>query len=220
MTVVQVKHYKRGPDRRKQTTSVAKDLRAQPGDRRHQHLRWLSLFHGADEAAVIEAIGESAVVQLEANDVLLKPNEPNDTVFLVLSGELAAYLDSNGKLTDAISIHPGECLGELSAIDGKPVSALVKALVTARVLPLSQDVFWNRLMAVPGIARSLMAVLATRMRRNNALVLEGQRRQIELEYLRQELEVARQLQFGMLPIRSPMFPERRDIEVAGMMEAA
>ena len=220
MTVVQVKHYKRGPDRRKQTTSVAKDLRAQPGDRRHPHLRCLSLFHGADEAAVIEAIGESAVVQLEANDVLLKPNEPNDTVFLVLSGELAAYLDSNGKLTDAISIHPGECLGELSAIDGKPVSALVKALVTARVLPLSQDVFWNRLMAVPGIARNLMAVLATRMRRNNALVLEGQRRQIELEYLRQELEVARQLQSGMLPIRSPMFPERRDIEVAGMMEAA
>jgi sigma-B regulation protein RsbU (phosphoserine phosphatase) len=213
-------HFKRGPDRRRLDISVTQDLREPTNDRRHQHLRWLSLFRDVDEEAIIEAIGDSAVINLDVNEVLLKPGEPNNTVFLVLSGELAAYLDSNGKLEDAISIHPGDCLGELSAIDGKPVSALVKALVVSRILPLSPDVFWNRLMAVPGVARNLMVVLAARMRRNNEVMLEGQRRQIELEYLRQELDVARQIQFGMLPIRSPMFPERRDVEVAGLMEAA
>ena len=108
----------------------------------------------------------------------------------------------------------------MSAIDGKPVSALVKAITETRVLRLSQDVFWNRLMAVPGVARNLLVVLTMRMRRNTEVMLEGQRRKIELEYLRQELDVARQLQIGMLPLHGMLFPERRDIEIAGMMEAA
>ena len=75
-------------------------------------------------------------------------------------------------------------------------------------------------MAVPGVARNLLIVLSARMRRNTEVMLEGQRRQIELEYLRQELDIARQLQNGMLPMHGRLFPERQDIEIAGMMEAA
>jgi sigma-B regulation protein RsbU (phosphoserine phosphatase) len=213
-------HFNRGSDRRIDDISVAQERRKFAADRRQQQLQFLSLFRNADEGEVVEAIGESEVLHLHAGEILLHPGETNETVFLVLSGTLAAYLDSSGKVDDAIAIEAGECLGELSAIDGKPVSALVKASVDSRVLALSQDIFWNRLMAVPGVARNLMVVLTTRMRRNNAIVLEGQRRQIELAYLRQELDVARQLQLGMLPIRKPMFPDRQDVEVAGMMEAA
>ena len=213
-------YFKRSSERRTVNVSVVPERRDLEVGRRQQQLRWLSLFREADESAVIEAIGDSAVLDLMPDDVLLRPGDPNNTVYLVLSGELAAYLDSNGKSDDAIVIPAGECLGELSAIDGKPVSALVKATVPSRVLPLTQDLFWNRLKAVPGVARNLMVVLAARMRRNNEVVLEGQRRQIELEYLRQELDVARQLQLGMLPLRSPMFPDRQDVDVAGLMEAA
>lgn len=213
-------HFKRGNEQRSVDISVVRERRQPESDRRQQQLRWLSLFRDVDESAVSAAIGDADVIQLLPDDVLLRPGDPNDTVYLVLSGELAAYLDCSGRPSDAIAIPAGECLGELSAIDGKPVSALVKASVPARVLPLTQDVFWNRLMAVPGVARNLMVVLADRMRRNNAAVLDGQRRQIELEYLRQELDVARQLQLGMLPLRSPMFPERQDVDVAGLMEPA
>jgi sigma-B regulation protein RsbU (phosphoserine phosphatase) len=51
-------------------------------------------------------------------------------------------------------------------------------------------------------------------------MLEAQRRRLELEHLRQELELARQLQAGMLPLRRPLFPDRTDVEVAGTMEPA
>lgn len=212
--------FKRASERRTADILIVTEQRHEQGDRRHQSLRWFSLFRDANESAVIEAIGDSEVIDLMPDDVLLRPGDPNDTVYLVLSGGLAAYLDSSGKPGDAIAIPAGECLGELSAIDGKPVSALVKASVPSRVLPLSQDLFWIRLMAVPGVARNLMVLLAARMRRNSEVMLAGQRRQIELEYLRQELDVARQLQLGMLPLRNPMFPERQDVDVAGLMEAA
>lgn len=212
--------FKRGTERRVRILCVDPDRRIALKNRRHLALRWLSLFQNVDESAIIEAIGDSEVLQLEPGETLLMPGEANDRVFLVLSGRLGAFLDSHSAPEAAIPIAPGECLGELSAIDGKPVSALVKAITESRVLRLSQDVFWNRLMAVPGVARNLLVVLSARMRRNTEVMLEGQRRQIELEYLRQELDLAGQLQNGMLPMRGRLFPERRDIEIAGMMEAA
>jgi sigma-B regulation protein RsbU (phosphoserine phosphatase) len=36
--------------------------------------------------------------------------------------------------------------------------------------------------------------------------------------LRQELDVARQIQTGLLPLRRPLFPGRQDLEIAGIME--
>lgn len=212
--------FKRGSERRLHTLCVDLDRRISLKNRRYLALRWLSLFQNVDESSITEAIGDSEVLQLQPGDILLTPGKANDKVFLVLSGQLGAFLDSRSAPEAAIPMAPGECLGELSAIDGKPVSALVKALTESRVLRLSQDVFWNRLMAVPGVARNLLVVLSARMRRNTEVMLEGQRRQIELEYLRQELDLARQLQNGMLPVHGRLFPERRDIEIAGMMEAA
>jgi serine phosphatase RsbU (regulator of sigma subunit) len=43
---------------------------------------------------------------------------------------------------------------------------------------------------------------------------------VALEFVRKELDIARQLQTGMLPLSRPMFPGRGDIEIAGIMEPA
>jgi sigma-B regulation protein RsbU (phosphoserine phosphatase) len=212
--------FKRGLNRRFKSVAVDLDRRVEVDDRRHQGLAWLSLFKNSNESAVIEAIGDSEILVLEAGATLLRPGEPNESVFLILAGKLGAHLGDSQNPESVIPMVAGDCLGELSAIDGKPVSALVKAVTKSRVLRLSQDVFWNRLMAVPGVARNLLGVLANRMRRNTEVMLDGQRKQIELEYIRQELDVARQLQIGMLPMRRPWFPDRQDLEIAGMMEAA
>jgi phosphoserine phosphatase RsbU/P len=133
---------------------------------------------------------------------------------------MAAHLDINLNPVSAIPIAPGQCLGELSAIDGKPVSATVLAVSEARVLVLSREVFWNRVMAVPGVAGNLMGTITERMRRTNEVALKAQREQLELIHLRKELDVARQLQASMLPLQRPMFPDRHDIEVCGLMEPA
>ncbi len=198
---------------------VAEERRTS-ADRRQDDLGWLPLFAAADRGALAAAIGDSPVTHLGAGDTLLNPGDGNDTVFIVLSGELGVHLADGATNDDAIRILPGECLGELSAIDGKPVSALVRATTDVRVLELSQEVFWHRLMAVPGVARNLLVFLAARMRRSVDALLEGQRQKLLLDQLRQEMDVARQLQTGMLPMGRPLFPDRRDIAVAGTMEAA
>ncbi|MEI7682663.1 MAG: cyclic nucleotide-binding domain-containing protein, partial [Betaproteobacteria bacterium] len=205
---VQRRLFRRRPERR--TTENAANEKRHAGDRRKRSLDWIPLFREVNETEIHQMLADCDVLLLPAGTHLLKPGEANHNVYILLSGEVSAQLDHNLNPDAAIPIRPGECIGELSAIDGKQVSALVMALSETQVLQLPRDVFWNRVMAVPGVAGSLMVSLTERMRRTNELTLKAQREQLELVHLRKELDVARQLQISMLPLQRPMFPERQD----------
>jgi sigma-B regulation protein RsbU (phosphoserine phosphatase) len=210
----------RGSDRRHAQSEPAVERRAESVDRRNEGFAWITLFQGADHAAIRDAIGACEVLVLPAGGVLLEPGESNDTVYLLLSGRMSAMLDSSLPAEAGIVILPGESIGELSAIDGKPVSARVSAVTEARVLALPRELFWRHLIAMPGVARNLLGELSRRMRRSNEVMLDAQRKRLELEFLRQELDTARQLQASMLPLRRPLFPERDDLHFAATMEPA
>lgn len=210
--------FKRRPERRSNDGSTNGNRR--PDDRRKLSIGWIPLFRDADEDAVHRTLSDAEVLLLPAGTPLLRPGESNHNVYILLSGEVAAHLDDKRSPETAIQIQPGECIGELSAIDGKTVSALVMAATDAQVLKLSRDIFWNRLMSVPGVASCMMVALTERTRRTNELTLKAQREQLELIHLRKELDVARQLQVSMLPLQRPMFPERDEVEVCGFMEPA
>ena len=211
-------HFHRGADRRVANRPSAKERRR--GARRSAAVQWITLFRDADPREVDEALADCEVLHLPAGTPLLRTGETNRDVFVLLSGKLVAQLGDDASLGTAIEIAPGECIGEFSAIDGKPISALVLAASDARVLRLDREVFWNRLMLLRGVARNLMTTLTERMRRANLKALDLQRETLELHHLRKELEVARQLQASMLPLQRPLFPWRSDIEVCGFMEPA
>ncbi|HEY5995145.1 MAG TPA: SpoIIE family protein phosphatase [Gallionellaceae bacterium] len=183
-------------------------------------MSWMPLFRGTDVDAVLKILNQCDVLILPPGTPLLKPGAANEAVFILLDGSLSACLDSDLNPEAAIPIAPGECIGEMSAIDGKPVTALVVATDEARVLKVPPELFFNRLLTIPGVARNLLIALTERMRRTNETMMEAQRKQLALHHLHQELDVARQLQASMLPLRNPMFPERDDLEIAALMQPA
>lgn len=213
-----ITRFSRGPDRRTASIPVPEERRR--GDRRIAAIHWISLFRDADPRDLAEALVECEVLVLPPGAPLLRAGEANRSVFILLSGKLIARLGGGGSADTAIEILAGECVGELSAIDGKPISALVVADSDVRVLRLDRDIFWGRLMRLRGVAENLMATLSGRMRRANEKALTLQRERLELEHLRKELEVARQLQASLLPLQRPLFPGRSDVEVCGFMEPA
>ncbi|MEA5414797.1 PP2C family protein-serine/threonine phosphatase [Synechococcus sp. BA-132 BA5] len=73
---------------------------------------------------------------------------------------------------------------------------------------------------LPGVARNMMISLVERTRLTNELTLAAQREALELSHLRKEMDLARDLQLGMLPPQGCLFAERPDIEVAALMEPA
>lgn len=211
-------NFRRGGDRRTEDRPHAEEHRH--GERRAESFRWITLFRDADAHDLDDALAGCEVLVLAAGTPLLRPGEDNRNVYILLSGHMVAQLGDEASADSLIGIAPGDCIGELSAIDGKPTSALVRAVSEARVLRLDRDVFWNRVMVLRGVAKNLMSTLAERMRSTNRKSLALQRERLELQHLRKELDVARQLQASMLPLQRPLFPGRSDVEVCGFMEAA
>jgi len=179
----------------------------------------LLLFQGLPRDAVLAALRGCTLRELQAGATLLQPGENNSSIYVLLAGELAAHLDAHNEGTPAIPILAGECVGELSAIDGKPTSALVRATTAAKLLELPGEIFRNQVLTLPGAAGNLLLALSERMRKANAVALKTQREQLELHHLRRELQVARQLQIDMVPpLASPLFSARDDIDACGFME--
>lgn len=190
------------------------------GGRRENEFRWIALFRDADPEEVMEALAGSEVLTLSDGEALLRLGAHNQNVFILLSGKLTGYLGEVAHPLASFEIFPGECIGELSAIDSKPVSAQVLASPNARVLRIGKDLFWKRISKLHGVAENLLLTLSERMRRSNETSLAMQRERLELEHLRKELDVARQLQASMLPLQRPLFAGRTDIEACGFMEPA
>ena len=211
-------HFRRGADRRVEDRPGSEEHRH--GQRRAESFRWITLFRDADAQDLDDALAECEVLMLPAGTPLLRPGEANRNVYVLLSGQLVAQLGEETSADSIFGIAPGECIGELSAIDGKPISALVRAVSDVRVLRLDRDLFWNRIMSLRGVAANLMCTLAERMRSTNQKSLALQRERLELNHLKKELEVARQLQASMLPLQRPLFPGRTDVEVCGFMQPA
>jgi len=196
------------------------DVERRRADRRDHDVRWIALFRDADPVELERTLSECEVMLLSAGDVLLSPGMQNQNLFILLSGGLSAHIGGEVNSDTAIEIFPGECIGELSAIDGKPSSALVLATEDSRVLRLDKELTWKRLIRLRGVAENLMTTLTERMRRSNEKALVLQREHLELKHLKKELELARQLQASMLPLQRPLFASRNDIEVCGFMEPA
>lgn len=152
-------------------------------------------------------------------EMLVRPGEANDRVALVLRGRLRVHLESP-ESEDSIEILPGECVGEMSVIDGKPVSAYVIAQSGCELLVVEGREFVERLLVIPRVARNLVSMLAERMRRSNRAYLARWKATLDLEHIRREIDFAAQIQASLLPHRSPMFPDRRDIDCAAGMRPA
>lgn len=173
-----------------------------------------------EEGLLARRLAGCDVRRLSAGTDLLRQGEPNDTIYVLLSGELTVYLSPEARSDQSIPVAVGECIGEFSAIDEQPVSALVRCEHEAEVLCLHAPYFWTHLVPLPGVARNLMRGLTQRARTANQLTLEALRERMELERLRRELDLAQQIQTGMLPLGQPLFPERQDLEVCGLVVPA
>ena len=94
-------------------------------------------------------------------------------------GGPAARASRHARFSDFTEIKAGECAGEMSVIDGKPVR---RTSVAAR-LPADPDRpgdFISRILPIPEVARNLVTTLADRMRHSNDKMIERLKSSIEL----------------------------------------
>ena len=151
-----------------------------------------------------DVVGQCEHASLAPGDVLLAPGEENHTLYFVLSGRLRMHLDARDS-PNPLAIPAGEIVGEMSIVEGRPVSAWVIADQPSLLLAMPEQIFWDDFVTVPGANRRLMQFLISRMRSTNA-VLQGElERKVRYELLKRELESAWKIQANLLPSAKPLF---------------
>ena len=122
------------------------------------------------------------VRNLAKGEALLAADQPNETLYMVLSGRLSVHLVS--AQSEAVAhLEAGQTVGEMSVIDGSPASAHVVAAEPSRLLAVDEATFWRMVEASHEFSVNLLLLLAQRMRDNNTSLAESSRlrRQFERE---------------------------------------
>jgi diguanylate cyclase (GGDEF)-like protein len=138
------------------------------------------LFSRVDIAALEHLLDECAHCVVAAGDTLLDPGAVNDCLYVVLRGELRVYLSGHEAPAHTV-VGVGECVGEMSVINGQGASALVIAAAETELMVMPQDILWTLIEQSHAFARNLLAILAGRIRMDNLALVTTASRSLEFE---------------------------------------
>jgi len=110
-------------------------------------------------------------VQLSRGDVLFRRGDPSDAAFAIIVGEVEVTVDGlDGRSVFLARLGTGTVTGEMGILDGAPRSADAIATRKTELWRIDRKTVTDALMAEPGAALALLAVLARRIRDTDALV--------------------------------------------------
>lgn len=177
------------------------------------------LFRDIPLNLVAPVLAECPVQYLQQDEILISPGEENHHLYLLVSGRLQVYLNT---IDSQISfpIDPGECIGEMSIIESRLTSAFVVAEEASSLVVLPEDLFWEKIVRLPGAVRNLLRMLSQRMRKHNEVTRQTLEQQLRYEHLQKELEAAGKIQANILPQDIPLFPNHPQIDVCALIEPA
>ena len=119
----------------------------------------------ADERADLERLG--AVRRYRRGDVLFHQGDDAGAVVVLRDGHVKATMLNDGREVILAFPGPGELLGELSAADGQPRSATVRAVDEVEALVIPGSAFRGFLERRPRVALVLLRAVAQRLRESD-----------------------------------------------------
>lgn len=130
------------------------------------YLKGIEIFEelSVGELSAIASITEEVIS--EAGEVVIKENDPGDTLYLVTSGEVSVIKGLGGKSEFEIDrIGEGDYFGEMVLFEDIKRTASIRAEKASRFLVLHKQEFKEMVREYPQIALHICKVLSGRLRR-------------------------------------------------------
>lgn len=118
------------------------------------------LFSGLAADVLVPLANVSEPQRLEPADILFEEGDLGDALYVIVSGELR--IERGGRLV--ASLGPGECVGEMAALDREARSATAVALSSCHLVRIDGNDLMDTLADHPELVKSLIAVLVARIR--------------------------------------------------------
>ncbi len=133
-----------------------------------------SLLSGLPGRLATDLFAGAKPARLAADEVLFLSGDPGDGCYRIEEGLLkVAMVSRSGTERILAFLGPGAIVGELSIIDGRPRSASVVAVRPAILSFLSRAAFDAFAQKHPDVYKSLVTILATRLRETDVVVAAG-----------------------------------------------
>ena len=176
----------------------------------------IPIFEDVSVAAVADILHGAHIIRLSAGERLLQAGQDNHHLYILLAGRMEARLTENAA-HQGIPIAVGEAIGEMSILDGQKASAHVFALDVCQLLAIGEEDFWSRLAPLPGVLRNMTRQVIQRMRAASERMVRGMEEELKYAHLKKELAVARDIQMGLLPHRTPLLPNHAEVDASAFL---
>ncbi len=143
-------------------------------------LHAIDLFDGVEAPLVRILCAAGGIDLYPAGRLILSPEQANEHLYLVLKGRLRIETLRDG-LPVLAHIGPGQCVGELSAVQNLPPSARVSTDVDTWLFAIHASVLDSILNRSAVLSRNLLRVVGERLRRDNLRLERSFRRQARLQ---------------------------------------
>lgn len=131
------------------------------------------LFHGIPHSILSPLFKQSMQIPLQRGAQLLTPGVLNEYVYIIISGQLSVHLTPES-MNDPIAIlDPGDCVGEMSVLVDRKVSAYVTANTDSQLLAISYSSFWGLIKGSSDAAFNMLNILVQRIRMGNEIMTDS-----------------------------------------------
>lgn len=114
-------------------------------------------------------------MSLAPGDLLIREGDPGDAMYVVVSGELDVTKLSGGAEVQLARVGPGTIQGEMSAIEGRPRSASVRAITPVEVVRVPREALLAVFSVEPEAAFAVLRVMSDRLRSTESLLRQREK---------------------------------------------
>src|SRR5512140_2228144 len=123
----------------------------------HDFLKMVSLFADLPDKDLEYLCQVSAEEHLEADKILFTEGDAGDKAYVIMSGEVEIFKESDGRQVLLATRHAGEVIGEMSLLDQAPRFASGRTRTDSRLLAISHENLDHLLDASPSAARVILS---------------------------------------------------------------
>ncbi len=146
-----------------------------------EELGRIKIFSGVSIASIKPLLANCQILLLDKDEVLVEAGKPEESMYLILSGQLRVQLQRNDDQPITI-LGQGESVGEVAILDQQPTSGFVIADFKSRVLRVDEETLWKIVDSSHVASNNLLRTLAYRLRFGNSVMHKIQSLLKEFEY--------------------------------------
>ena len=127
------------------------------------HMRKVPLFRGMSGSALETVADRASETTFEDGEAVTREGEPGKTFYIVVEGRL--QVSKHGTLVGELG--PGDFLGEISLIDGRPRTATVTAVGPVQALVIRRADFLEMVEWDSAVRLGILTALTERIRKTD-----------------------------------------------------